>query len=360
MIFRETGFRPFYHYVCALELNDHLRETFKNCPDVAKASHGVVYGYIDQQGELMLEVLGVGKQAPKYFYFKEPYEGARISIRSSEVTDVPFVWFENLEPRFYKKFVPRIDLLKAYDVPEDLERSRTFRFLDPFRKPGCPDTVRVVFRGKETSEECLVRITGLGDHVINGRLVTQPSAKVGLKEGDEVSFFVQENEDGSIVCVADVKYDADISDLPEGSMLKKAVSFFYKDKNKESFFFVLSMLRNSRVLVPCGIELTEEAKKIIDHAKQSEDGQLTPEESEIVNEGMTLIPELLENADKSFLPVFSEEAEMGGRFEKNVVVEMPFLHAVDMARHDSVPIEGIVLNAFTTSFIVGKDAFEIV
>ena len=101
MNFKETGFRPFYHHVCALELNDKLSKKLKNCPEIDKATHAVVYGYIDPDKGLMLEVLGAGKQAPKYFYFKEPYEGRRITISISEVADVPFVWFEKLEPRFY-------------------------------------------------------------------------------------------------------------------------------------------------------------------------------------------------------------------------------------------------------------------
>ena len=68
MNFKETGFRPFYHHVCALELNDKLSRKLKNCPEIEKASHAVVYGYIDPDKGMMLEVLGAGKQAPKYFY----------------------------------------------------------------------------------------------------------------------------------------------------------------------------------------------------------------------------------------------------------------------------------------------------
>lgn len=85
MTFKETGFRPFYHHVCALELNELLRERLKECPQIEKASHAVVYGYIDPDKGLMLEVLGVGKQATKYFYFKDPYEGPGISISIGEV-----------------------------------------------------------------------------------------------------------------------------------------------------------------------------------------------------------------------------------------------------------------------------------
>ena len=121
MSFNETGFRPFYHRVCALELNDTLKEILKDCPDADKSSHAVVYGYIDPEKGLMLEVLGGGKQATQYFYFKAPYEGSRITLSISEVADVPFLWFEKLKPDNYEKYAPRIEELKQYDVSEDLE-----------------------------------------------------------------------------------------------------------------------------------------------------------------------------------------------------------------------------------------------
>src|SRR3712207_1407292 len=109
MIFKEAGFRPIYHYVCAFEMNAMLRELTKECPDAAKASHAVFYGYMDPKKGIMLELLGVGKQAPKYFYFKEPYEGRKVSIPASDVEDVEFMYFPDLEPRFRKKYEPKID-----------------------------------------------------------------------------------------------------------------------------------------------------------------------------------------------------------------------------------------------------------
>ena len=98
MIFKETGFRPLYRQICALELNDDLRKRLKNCPDIDKASHAIVYGYIDPKNGFMLEVLGAGKQAPKHFHFRDTYKGRRISINISDVADVPFMKFERLEP----------------------------------------------------------------------------------------------------------------------------------------------------------------------------------------------------------------------------------------------------------------------
>ena len=36
MLFKDYGFRPVYHNVCAFALNDKLRERIQACPDVDK------------------------------------------------------------------------------------------------------------------------------------------------------------------------------------------------------------------------------------------------------------------------------------------------------------------------------------
>ena len=66
-----SDFKCAYHTLCAFELNDVLREVVRECPGADKASHMVAYGFIDPKEGLMLEVLGVGKQGPKYFYFRD-------------------------------------------------------------------------------------------------------------------------------------------------------------------------------------------------------------------------------------------------------------------------------------------------
>lgn len=361
MTFKETGFRAFYHQICALELNDKLRKRIKNCPEIDKASHVVVYGYIDPEKGLMLEVLCAGKQAPKYFYFKEPYEGRRISISISDVTEVPFLWFEKIEPRFQKKFDPRIEKLKQYDVPEDVEKSRGFDFLDGCREPGFPDDVRVLFlREGLKPEECWVRLTGLGDHVLIGRLLNQPYQNFGVKEGDTIQFFVREVEDKKIICVAEfAKQKLTSKDLEDGTILKGVVADFLKDKNDDSFRAVLIVLRSSKVLVPCQIELSEEAQAILEELNKEgkELSSLGKEEKENFDKGVSFVPATLVNREHKFFPVFSGREEMDEEFKEGSVMNTPFLHALEMAAENE-EIEGIVLNAFTQTFVVDKDLFD--
>lgn len=363
MNFKETGFRPFYHHVCALELNDKLTKRLKNCPEIEKSSHAVVYGYIDPEKGLMLEVLGAGKQAPKYFYFKDPYEGRRISISIGDVADVPFVWFEKLEPRFYKKYAPRIEKLKQYDASEDLEKSREFDFLDGCREPSFPDDVRVLFSKEGLKpEECWVRITGLGDHVLIGRLLNQPYQDFGVKEGDTITFSLHKESDEKIICVAEFgEQKLSIADLKDGTVLKGAVADFLKDKNDDTFHFVLAILRSSKVLVPCEVELSEEAQAILNQLEK--DGKdldsLKGEDKERFEEGLSFVPAILVNDGHKLFPVFSSEEELDDHFKESPKTNMLFLHALEMAANGE-GIEGIVLNAFTQGFVVEKDLFEAV
>lgn len=364
MNFNETGFRPFYHHICAMELTDKLRKRLKNCPDIEKATHAVVYGYIDPEKGLMLEVLGAGKQAPKNFYFKDPYEGRRISIRIEDVSDVPFLWFEKTEPRFNKKYAPRIEKLKQYAVSEDLEKSREFEFLDASREPSFPDDIRVRFQKEGLNpEECWVRLTGLGEHELIGKLLNQPYQDFGVSEGDTVVFFTHKESDETIICVADFEEQKlSKEDFEDGTILKGAVADFFKDRNDNTFLFLLAVLRSSRVFVPCEMEISETAHAILKQieAEGKAIESLTEEEKKRLNKEISFIPSTLTNDGHEFFPVFSDKKEMEGHLEDCSVMCTPFIHAIEMAKDGGDIVEGIVLNAFTQPFVVDRELFELI
>ncbi len=221
MTIKEEGFRPVYHFVCAFELNDNLKDIIKDCPDAGKASHAVMYGYIDPEEGLMLELLGAGKQTEKYFYFKDPYEGDRITIKASELAEVEFVFFPDLEPRFRKKYAPRIEELKKYDPSEDMEKMREMAFLDEQRSLQFPDDVQVLFiRDDLNTEQVWVRLTRPGDHELIGILLNQPYQDFGVKEGDSIGFNVSETDNNddmdkeykekSVICLKDFNEPVEI------------------------------------------------------------------------------------------------------------------------------------------------------
>ena len=73
--------------------------------------------------------LWIGKQETDGFHFKEPYEGKQITISISDAVEVPFLWFEDIEG-LYEKYSFRIEPLRQYDGPEELEKARGLEFLD--------------------------------------------------------------------------------------------------------------------------------------------------------------------------------------------------------------------------------------
>ena len=202
MLLKETGFRPLYHNICAFALNDSLRNLVKNCPEADKASHAVFYGYIDPKKGLLLELLGVGKQA-KYFYFREPYEGRKVTVPASSLQDVEFICFNQLEPRFRKKYEPRISKLKKFAASEEMEEARAFTLVDNNRMLGHPDIISVILLKKEGDPEpILVYFHAVGEEWLEGIVIEPASSGYGPKAGDPLAFKLMDSEEGKTICVA--------------------------------------------------------------------------------------------------------------------------------------------------------------
>ena len=364
MKIKDVGFRPVYHYVCAFELNEKLKELIKDCPEVDKASHMVAYGYIDHEKGLMLEVLGAGKQAPKYFYFKEPYSGKRITLHASEVDEVEFMFFPKLENRFYKKYIPRIEELKQYDASEQVEESRKFAFLDWCRSKKRPDYIEVLFMKKGLKKEKVwVCITGLGDHSINGILLVEPFQDFGVKKGDNISFFIRkrtDNEnDGEPYLDFDEEINPEISadDLNDGTLIKKLISEVREKKDKDLFGYLLTVLRSSRVILPCDAVLSDAGKDLIESHGTEED--FTDEEFEKISSETTYIPIELESDSEVILPSFTNAEELGCNFPDAFFVEFPFITVVEHAMSNDT-INAIVINLYSDGYVIDRKLFEII
>nr|MCR4839160.1 SseB family protein [Eubacterium sp.] len=365
MTIKEVGFRPLYHDICAFDLNDQLKELIKDCPDAAKASHVVVYGYIDPEEGLMLEVLGAGKQAPKYFYFKDPYEGERITIKASDVDEVEFMYFPDLQPRFRKKYDPRIAELKKYDADEDLEKTREFAFLDERRNHLYPDDVRVVFMKEGLkSEEVWVHLKAPGDHSLIGVLLNQPYQDYGVNKGDTIVFHVRETEDDSILCYKSFNEPGELTKegMQDGSCLKEYIQNYEIAEDKtEAQERLIRVIRSSSVLVPCDVLLSDEASAIADRLEKEgkTPDSLVGEEADIFAEGAEFVPILLVADDgKKYMPAFTGEEEIGKHAEENARVHTPFIHALDMALSADDNISGIVINPYTDDYLLNRELFD--
>ena len=77
-------------------------------------------------------------------------------------------------------------------------------------------------------------------------------------------------------------------------------------------------------------------------------------------ESIRLVPDILQNGDAFFFPVFTSSEEMGeygARFSK---VEKHFLEAANLARNNEKDVVGIVINAFSEPFVVPREMFEVI
>ena len=73
-----------------------------------------------------------------------------------------------------------------------------------------------------------------------------------------------------------------------------------------------------------------------------------------------MIPDILQNGNDFFFPVFSSVEEMGEYGENFSKIQKHILDVISMARNNEKNISGIVLNAFTEPFVLDAEIFDIV
>lgn len=185
----------------------------------------------------------------------------------------------------------------------------------------------------------------------------------GMKEKRWRSF-VHKTEEDEIFCYSDMNPSAKITeeDLEDGSMLKDAVKRFNDERNEDNFIDILEILRDSYVWVPCTAVLSEEDdarfRKMLEENGNNADGLIGEEFT--TNDEVRLVPDILQNGDEFFFPVFSSEEEMGEYGDRFSKVQKHILEVIPLARNNEKKIAGIVLNAFSDSFVLETKIFDLV
>ena len=104
-----------------------------------------------------------------------------------------------------KKYSEIINKLHQYDVNKEIEITREMTFLDACRDKEYIDDVMVYFiKEGNKPEECWVRIVGLKENFLIGILLNEPYQEFGCHKRDKITFFVQETEDGKIICISEM------------------------------------------------------------------------------------------------------------------------------------------------------------
>ena len=229
MKYQETGFRALYKNFAAFPLNDRFRKAMEGYPNVDDANCMLVYGYIDHEAGLTLEVLAAGVEREERFKFFDPSEDTRFFIRVGAVENEEFALFDDSDNSLSNRYSKKLEMLDTYDVDEEIEKTREMGFLDDCRHPHYPDDVQVyLMRDGLNPELCWSRIIGLGEHWIMGVLLNEPNQNFDYHQGEKIAFFVEKTEDEKIICYSDMNPSQLLKpeDLEDGSMLREAIAAF--------------------------------------------------------------------------------------------------------------------------------------
>lgn len=365
MKYKDTGFRALYKNFVAFMLKDNLKQCIEGYPNADKANCILTYGYIDQEAGLTMEVLCAGKKDGDSFAFFDASKENRVILRVGSVIDDEFYVFDDSDGSLSKKYSDKLEVVKNYEAPEEVEESRKMTFLDKLRHEYYPDDVMVYLTREGLNPEgCWVRIIGLGDHFIMGTLLNEPDQDFGYHEGEKIAFFVQKTEDDKIICFSNMTPSRKLTaeDLEDGSLLKEAVAVFNKERTENHFLDVLEFLRDSYVWIPCNAVMSEADIAEIEQAVKESGDDLSSMIGKTFStkEAVRMIPDLLQNGEQFFFPIFSSVEEMGEYGEHFSKVQKHILEVIPMARNSEKNVAGIVLNAFSDSFILDAELFDMI
>ena len=365
MKYSNEGFRPFYHQFVLFPI-DTAGSAVKDFEHSKEADSLLTFGYIDHETGFRFEVLSTANiQGDKLQIFYDRPEKIRLFIKADALDETDGFILKNRDELYAENKEMISSLIEGYEDSEEIVNSRKMEFLDESRDPVCIDDVQVHLckKGNQT-EACWVRIEGLDEHFIIGKLLNEPYQDFGYHMGDTIGFFVQKTEDEKVICVCDMNPTVKITkeDLKDGLMLKEAISRFNSERNEDNFFSVLELLRDSDVWVPCNCVLSEVDQAFIEKmVDEAGDDLSSMEGREFSNQDqIRMIPDILQNGDDFFFPVFSSAEEMGEYGDSFSKIETDFLHAINLARNNEKEIKGIVVNAFTEPFVLDKELFDIV
>lgn len=130
-------------------------------------------------------------------------------------------------------------------------------------------------------------------------------------------------------------------ELENGDVLVALKSRFAEEKNQENLIALLKCMKDSKVIVPMRIEMSEEDADRIENATDGEEIETRDE--------IKMVPEILQAKEKRFFPMFSQIGQIPKEFgTSHNLMSMPTSEALDMA-HQIENLDGIVLDAFSKS-----------
>lgn len=364
MKYSETGFRPLYHNFCYFPMVENIKKCVKEYPGYDGADGVLAYGYIDRECGMTLEILACAKRTGEdEFAYASSLDTVRVIIRIGAVKDVEYTFVAEGEDGICENFTQKLEIVRQYDAEEEVEESRLFGFLDEFRHELYPDDVLVLtLKDGLQPEGCWVRIIGLEEKCIMGKLLNEPNQNFGYHEGDTIAFFLYEDNKGNKHLVSDMNPSIKLTeeDLEDGSILERAITVFNSERTKDHLIDVMVILRDSYVWIPCNAIMSEnDQARILEMIEFVEGGSLIGSTFSN-NDDVRMVPDVLQKGDKYFFPIFSTAEAMGEYGNNFSKVQKHFIEALHMARANDKELEGIVINAFSEPMIIDAELFDII
>ena len=73
-----------------------------------------------------------------------------------------------------------------------------------------------------------------------------------------------------------------------------------------------------------------------------------------------MVPDILQNGEDFFFPVFTSEEAMGEYGNSFSKLQKHFLEAIPLARNNDKKPVGIVIDAFSEPMVIDKELFEVI
>lgn len=365
MNYKEIGFRALYKNFAALPLNDKYKKAMDGYPNIENANCMLVYGYIDYEAGLTLEVLAAGIEQNSGFRFFEPSNDTRFFIRIGAVENEEFALLDDSDNSLSKRYAKKLEMLTSFAVDEEIEKTRGMDFLDGSRHPHYPDDVQVyLIKDGNSPEVCWTRIIGLGGHWLMGTLLNEPNQNFDYHQGEKIAFFVQETDDKKIICYSDMNPSQTLKpeDLEDGTILKAAIKAFNSERTEQGLIEIMEILRDSFVWIPCNAVLSEADQKAFTELIDKADGDLDSLKGIELSsqDNIRMIPDILQNGDKYFFPAFTTAEDMGEYGQHFSKVQKHFLEVITLAKNNDKNVSGIVINAFTEPWVLDREIFDMV
>ncbi len=152
--------------------------------------------------------------------------------------------------------------------------------------------------------------------------------------------------------------------LEDGTFLKRAIEICNRNRTQINLIKLARILRDSWVWVPCTAIFsesdTEAMDKVVLEAAENNDLDSLVGHTFTSQDEVRMVPDILQNGDNFFFPVFSTAEEMGEYGEQFSKMQRHFLEAMVLARNNEKNVKGIVINAFSEPFEVPVELFDII